>query len=68
MKVQEVKGRMVAKGIEAEKLAKAMKMNPSTFYRKMKNNGQDFTVGDLQVMKAMLGLTDSEAVDILIYS
>ena len=68
MKVQEVKGRMVAKGIEAQALARKMNMNPSTFYRKMKNSGKNFTLGDLLVMKEALQLSDQEAVDILILS
>lgn len=68
MKTQEVRGKMVAKAIEAKEMALKMGMNPSTFYRKMKNGGKDFTVDNLQIMKEMLDLTDEEAINILILS
>lgn len=68
MKVQEVKGRMVAKGIEGETLARKMQMDPSTFYRKLKAGGKNFTVENLQVMKQVLELDNEQAVDILILS
>lgn len=68
MKIQEVKGRMVAKAIDGDTLAKKMHMNPSTFYRKMKAGGDNFTVENLQVMKDVLELNAEEAVSILILS
>jgi hypothetical protein len=68
MKVQEVKGRMTAKGVEAEKMAQKLNMNPSTFYRKMKKGGVNFTLGDLMVFKEVLEMSNEEAIDLLILS
>lgn len=66
MKVQEVKGRMVARGITPEMMAKELHMDISTFYRKMKAGGNDFNVENLGVFKNTLGLNTEEAVDLLI--
>lgn len=68
MKVKEVKGRMVAKGVETGEMAKKLDLSISTFYRKMKNGGQDFTLGDLLVFKDTLEMSNEEAVDLLILS
>lgn len=68
MKIQEVKGRMVAKGITPENIAKELGMDVSTYYRKMKAGGIDFNVENLEVFKRILGLNAEEAVDLLIMS
>ena len=47
-------------------MAKELKMNPATFYRKMKNNGNDFSVENLYVFKDVLKMTDQMALDFLL--
>lgn len=66
MKTQKVKARMVELGISGEEMAKELKMNPATFYRKMKNNGNDFSVENLYVFKDVLKMTDQMALDFLL--
>lgn len=66
MKVCEVKGRMVARGITPEYMAKKMGMNISTYYRKMKAGGNDFSVENIEVFKRELDLNAEESVDLLI--
>ena len=66
MKTQKVKARMVELGISGEEMAKELKMNPATFYRKMKNNWNDFSVENLYVFKDVLKMTDQMALDFLL--
>lgn len=66
MKVQEVKGRMVAKGLSPEYMAKQLGMDISTYYRKMKAGGNDFSVENIEVFKRELELNAEESVDLLI--
>ena len=66
MKVREVKGRMVAKGITPEFMAKELRMDISTYYRKMKAGGNDFNVENIETFKRVLGLNAEESVDLLI--
>lgn len=68
MKVREVKGRMVARGITPEYMAKMLGMDVSTYYRKMKAGGNDFNVENIEVFKRELGLNAEESVDLLIMS
>lgn len=62
--VQRLKGKIVEKDNTQESVADAMGMNRSTFYRKMKNGGNGFTVGDIHKMIICIPLTKEEAVDI----
>lgn len=68
MKVREVKGRMVARGLTPEYMAKQLGMDVSTYYRKMKAGGTDFNVENLNVFKRELELNTEESVDLLIMS
>lgn len=62
--VQRLKGKIVEKETTQECVADAMGMNRTTFYRKMKNGGDGFTVGDIHKMITYIPLTKEEAVDI----
>ena len=61
-----VKQRMKDRHITGEMMAKELGMDPSTYYRKMQKNGDDFSVMDLNVFKRMLELEGQEALDILL--
>ena len=66
MNTTEVKRRMKDKGITGEAMAKALGMNPATYYRKMQKNGDEFSAVDLNVFKRMLEMNSQEAVDFLL--
>ena len=66
MNTAEVKKRMKDKGITGDAMAKALGMNPATYYRKMQKNGDEFSVVDLNVFKRMLEMNSQEAVDFLL--
>lgn len=66
MNVQKIKGRMTELEITGREMADELGMDSSTYYRKMKKNGEDFSVADLYTFKKVLHLTDQEAPDFLL--
>ncbi|MBO5145323.1 MAG: helix-turn-helix transcriptional regulator [Lachnospiraceae bacterium] len=62
--VQRLRGKIVEKNNTQESVADAMGINRSTFYRKMKNGGSGFTIGDIHSMVKCIPLTKEEAVEI----
>lgn len=66
MDTAEVKKRMKDKGITGEAMARALGMNPATYYRKMQKNGGEFSALDLNVFKRVLEMNSQEAVDFLL--
>ena len=63
VKVNRLKGLIVEKQVTQEVVAESIGVNRSTFYRKMKNNG-DFSLEEAKKIKNVLDLTTEEAVDI----
>lgn len=61
--VQRLKSKIAEKENTQEHVADEMGMNRSTFYRKMKNGGNGFTVGDIHKMVSCVPLTREEAID-----
>ena len=66
MNTQEVKKRMEDKHISVEQMSKELGMNPSTYYRKMQNNGGEFSALDLMVFKRVLKMDEKDAVSFLL--
>lgn len=66
MNTAKLKGKMVERGYSSETLAKAIGIDTSTFYRKMKAQGIMFTLGQMQGMTKILNLTREEACDIFL--
>lgn len=64
MNVSKLKGKIVEHGSTQEAVAKELSMSRSTFYRKLKNNGMDFTIGEVHKMVDAIPLTSEEAMDI----
>lgn len=64
MKTQILKGKIVESGTTMESLASDAGMNRSTFYRKMKNKGNTFTVEEMKKIVSLLGLSNEEAITI----
>lgn len=66
MNTQEVKKRMENKHISVAQMSKELGMDPSTYYRKMQNNGGDFSALDLMVFKRVLEMDEKTAINILL--
>lgn len=54
------------KNTNQEAIAKAIGMHFSTFYRKVKNGGDTFTIGEIEKMVEVIPLTKKEAKSIFL--
>ena len=66
MKTQEVKQRMEDMHISVGRMAQELGMDPSTYYRKMQKNGEEFSALDLMVFKRVLEMDEKTALDFLL--
>ena len=66
MNTQRVKERMEEKGITVGRMAQELGMDPSTYYRKMQKNGEEFSALDLMVFKRVLEMDEKTALDFLL--
>lgn len=66
MDTQKVKQRMEDMNITVATMSKELGMDPSTYYRKMQKNGEEFSALDLQVFKRVLKMDDQTALDFLL--
>lgn len=66
MNTGEVKKRMREKNISSCRMAKELGMDPSTYFRKMQKNGDEFSALDLTVFKRVLEMNEKDAVDFLL--
>ena len=64
--VQKLKGRIVEKGTTQEAVADSIGIDRSTFYRKIKNQGASFSIGEIHKIAAVIPLTKEEAIDIFL--
>jgi DNA-binding Xre family transcriptional regulator len=60
MNVLKLKGRMVERGMNVERLAEKISIDRATLYRKL-NKSENITVGEAQRIKDALELTREEA-------
>lgn len=60
MNILMLKGKMVERGFNVERLAASMYIDRSSLYRKL-NSCEKFTIGDVQKIKEILKLSDEEA-------
>ncbi len=58
--VDKLRGRMVEYKINADKMAKIIGVNRATFYRKLENAGEAFTVREVNVIAKALNLDFNE--------
>lgn len=58
---------MAKQNISNEELARRIGVDASTFYRKMKSDGENFTVGQMHKIVAALKLTCEEATSIFLW-
>lgn len=62
--MKKLKLKLKEKGLSVEDVSKTMGINRSTFYRKIKNDGETFTVGDIDKLSRVLGLQVDEINEI----
>lgn len=63
MNVNKLRGKIVERGLNIEKLSEIINIDKSTLYRKM-NNLEKVTVGEAIRIKAALDMTNEEAHEI----
>lgn len=61
-----LKGRIVALGLTQEQVAAQMKVDRSTFSRKMQNRALSFSVGEMHTLCRILNLSAEEATKIFL--
>ena len=66
MNTQKVKERMDDLNITVAAMSRELGMDPSTYYRKMQKNGEDFSALDLLVFKRVLQMDEKTALDFLL--
>lgn len=59
--IEKLKAVMDGKRISVEQLCAALRMDKSTYYRKIKNQGRGFTVEEVHGICQALNLTSEEA-------
>lgn len=62
--VNKLKGKIVENGLKVGELALKIGIDRSTFYRKLKNQGDSFTVKEVNLICKELKLTKDEAMEI----
>jgi len=62
-----LRGKIAEKKTTQEELATRIGIDPSTFYRKMKSDGVNFTVGQMHKIVEALNLTPAEAASIFLW-
>lgn len=64
--IVKLRGKIVEKNTTQEAVANAMGIARSTFYRKIKSNGQTFTIDEVHKMVDAIPLTPAEAIEIFL--
>ena len=65
--IEMLRGKMADRNISNEDMAKRMGIDASTFYRKMKSDGANFTVGQMHMIVDILQLAPEEAASIFLW-
>lgn len=55
-----LKSKMVERGVNSEKLAESLNVNLQTYYRRLKNNGANLRISDIQTITDVLELDTDE--------
>ena len=66
MNTQRIKERMGDMKITVDMMSHELGMDPSTYYRKMQKNGEEFSALDLLVFKRVLQMDEKTALDFLL--
>lgn len=62
--VKKLKGKIVEKGLNVEKVANSIGIDHSTFYRKLNGQGETFTIKEANLICSTLELDRNEAMSI----
>lgn len=62
-----LRGKMADQHVSCEEIALKIGVDPSTFYRKMRSDGVNFTVGQMHKIVQILNLTKEEATSIFLW-
>lgn len=62
--IPKLKGKIVESGKTQEVVADTIGIDRSTFYRKMRNGGEGFTIGEIHRLTEAIPLTKEESIDI----
>ena len=62
-----LRGKMAERKVTKEELAQKIGVDASTFYRKMRDEGVSFTVGQMHKIVDALGLSHDEATAIFLW-
>jgi transcriptional regulator with XRE-family HTH domain len=66
--MDKLRGKMAERKVTQEELAEQIGVDPSTFYRKMKAEGVNFTVGQMHKIVEVLNLSSDEAASIFLWN
>jgi transcriptional regulator with XRE-family HTH domain len=61
-----LRAKIVERGMTQEKLAAAIGMDSSTFWRKMQTQGLSFSIGEMHKIADTLQLSDTDATQIFL--
>lgn len=64
MNINKLKGKIVERGMNVETLASLIGIDRSTFYRRLNNRGETFTVKEVNLIREHLKLSKEEAMEI----
>ena len=64
--VAKLRGKFVEQGVTQEQVSTAIRIDKSTFSRKMKSDALDFSIGEMHNIVKYLNLTADEAKDIFL--
>ena len=62
--MMKLKGKIVEKGFNVNRLAEAIGLDSSTFYRKLNNDGLTISIGEANKIVEILKLNSNEAMSI----
>lgn len=65
--IEMLRTKMASRNISNEEMAKRLGIDASTFYRKLKSEGTNFTVGQMHQIVDVLQLTPEEASAIFLW-
>lgn len=66
MNVLKLKGKIVENGLTLTAFSEKIKIPYATLYRRLENEGADFTIGEVERIVSALNLSTNEAIDIFL--
>ena len=64
--INKLNAKRVERGLSIEAFSKALHLDPATYYRRAKDNGKGFKIGDMHNMVEILDLTNDDASSIFL--